>query len=77
MTVRATGSPAEAIGWVRDGAHLDVAIVDLSMPEMDGLTLAAALGELTDPDQLPVIVVSSLGDREAPPRTSSAGSRSR
>ena len=52
---------------MRDGAHVDVAIVDLSMPEMDGLTLAAALGELTDPDQLPVIVVSSLGDREAAP----------
>ena len=67
MTVRATGLPDEAIGWVRDGAHVDVALVDLSMPDMDGLALAAALGELTDPDKLPVIVVSSLGDREAAP----------
>ena len=67
MTVRATGSPDEAIGWVRDGAHVDVALVDLSMPDMDGLALAAALGDLTDPHRLPVIVVSSLGDREAAP----------
>ena len=29
--------------------------------------LAAALGDLTDPHRLPVIVVSSLGDREAAP----------
>ena len=67
MTVRATGSPDEAIGWVRDGAQFDVALVDLSMPDMDGLALAAALGDLTDPRRLPVIVVSSLGDREAAP----------
>jgi PAS domain S-box-containing protein len=67
MTVRATGSPDEAIGWVRDGGHLDVALVDLSMPDMDGLALAAALGDLTEPHRLPVIVVSSLGDREAAP----------
>ncbi len=67
MTVRATGSPDEAIGWVRDEAHVDVALVDLSMPDMDGLALAAALGDLTDPHRLPVIVVSSLGDREAAP----------
>jgi PAS domain S-box-containing protein len=67
MTVRATGSPEEAIGWVRDGAHVDIAIVDLSMPDMDGVALAAALGELTNPHPLAVIVVSSLGDREAAP----------
>ena len=67
MTVRATGSPDEAIRWVRDGARVDVALVDLSMPDMDGLALAAALGDLTEPHRLPVIVVSSLGDREAAP----------
>ena len=78
MTVRATGSPDEAIGWVRDGAHVDVALVDLSMPDMDGLALAAALGDLDGP-------ASAAGDRRVvarrsrgrPARTSSAGSRSR
>ena len=47
MTVRATGLPDEAIGWVCDGAHVDIALVDLSMPSMDGLAVASALGDLT------------------------------
>ena len=65
LTVRATGSPTEAIGWVRNGSRFDIALVDLSMPEMDGLALAATLADVTEPKPLPVVVVSSRGDREA------------
>ena len=35
------------------------------MPEMDGLALAATLADVTAPKPLPVVVVSSRGDREA------------
>jgi CheY-like chemotaxis protein len=64
MLTRATGSPAEALDWLRVGDQFDVAIVDVQMPEMDGMTLAAEIRKLRTPDDLPIILYSSLGRRE-------------
>ncbi|WP_298799699.1 response regulator [uncultured Pseudonocardia sp.] len=58
MVTRDTGSPAEAIGWVDGGEVFDVAVLDLDMPEMDGVTLAGRLRDLGGP---PVLCLSSLG----------------
>ena len=49
MAVRATGSPQEAIEWVRGGSRFDVALLDYLMPDIDGVALAKALAEITDP----------------------------
>ncbi len=38
-----TGSPIEALEWVRRGDAFDIAILDLHMPEMSGVELAAAI----------------------------------
>ena len=38
MLPQATGSPAEALDWIRQGETFDVAILDMQMPDMDGLT---------------------------------------
>ena len=58
MSVRETGSPREALGWVRDGTF-DLAIVDMQMPEMDGVMLASEIREVRD--DLPLVLLSSLG----------------
>ena len=63
MAVRATGSAQEAIAWVRDGARFDVALIDYQMPDQDGVGLATALGEITEPRPMPVVITSSVGHR--------------
>ncbi len=65
MLPRDTGSPAEALAWIRRGDPFDVAFLDLQMPEMDGLALAASIRRLRDPSALPLVMVSSVGKREA------------
>jgi CheY-like chemotaxis protein len=63
MVPRATESPAEALRSIEDGEHLDLAILDMHMPEMDGLQLAQRI-HAARPD-LPLVLFSSLGRREA------------
>jgi GAF domain-containing protein/CheY-like chemotaxis protein len=64
LTARASGSPREALGWVVGGDHFDLAIIDLHMPELDGLALASALRAAEAGASTPVIVLSSLGVHE-------------
>jgi signal transduction histidine kinase/CheY-like chemotaxis protein len=61
MLPRATGSPQEAMAWVRQEVPFDLAILDLHMPEMDGITLAGSLRSLRGAENIPLILLSSLG----------------
>jgi signal transduction histidine kinase/CheY-like chemotaxis protein/predicted hydrocarbon binding protein len=61
MLPRATGSPQEALEWVRQQVPFDLAILDLHMPEMDGITLAGSLRSLHGAENIPLILLSSLG----------------
>jgi CheY-like chemotaxis protein len=63
MTSRATESPLEALRWLDAGEAFDLAILDMHMPEMDGLTLARQIRERHA--ELPLVLFSSLGRREA------------
>jgi signal transduction histidine kinase/CheY-like chemotaxis protein len=63
MVERDTPSPFEALRWLRDGARFDLAILDMHMPELDGVELARAIRAI-DP-ALPLVLFSSLGRREA------------
>ena len=79
MVARDTGSPHEALQWLRDGDPFDVAILDMHMPEMTGVELAAAIREIVGaglastlssgagarPALTPLILTSSAGGREA------------
>ena len=37
------GSGPEALAWLRSGNPCDIALLDMHMPHMDGLTLAAEM----------------------------------
>ena len=71
METRETGSPTEALGWLRAGERFDIALVDLLMPELDGVELSrqiAALPSSDDHSVPPVLILSSIGlrDRDVP-----------
>ena len=63
MQPRETESPVEALGWMRAGEAFDLAVLDMHMPGMDGLTLAGEMHRLRP--ALPLVLFSSLGRREA------------
>ncbi len=63
MIPRDTESPAEALNWIQNGEEFDVAILDMHMPEMDGLELAKRIRRANA--NLPLVLFSSLGRREA------------
>ena len=62
MGSRDTDSPAEALRWLDAGEAFDVAILDMHMPEMDGLELARKIR--ANHAALPLVLFSSLGRRE-------------
>jgi len=64
MHPRAAASAAEALTWLRGGEYFDVAILDMHMPEMDGLMLAKEIRNVAAVAPLPLILLSSLGPRE-------------
>ncbi len=64
MIASATTSTSEAIGWIRRGDAYDVAILDMQMPGMDGMGLAAEVRALCSRKELPMILLSSLGQQE-------------
>ena len=62
MTTRDTASPHEALHWIRAGEFFDLAILDMHMPEMDGISLARIIHQQNE--SLPLVLFSSLGRRE-------------
>jgi CheY-like chemotaxis protein len=62
MVVRDTEFPRQALDWLRGGESFDLAILDMHMPEMDGLALARAIRAAGK--ALPLVLFSSLGRRE-------------
>jgi PAS domain S-box-containing protein len=61
-----SGVPAEALEWIRRGDPFDIAILDMQMPEMDGLTLAGEIRRHRDAGSLPLVMLTSLGRDRSP-----------
>jgi CheY-like chemotaxis protein len=60
MLPHPTESGAEALKLLNLRGHFDLAILDMYMPEMDGLELAQKIREFPEYQQLPLVMLSSL-----------------
>ncbi|HSV58440.1 MAG TPA: response regulator [Variovorax sp.] len=59
---RDTESPLESLRWLEQGERFDLAILDMHMPEIDGVELARRIRATHA--TLPLVLFSSLGRRE-------------
>jgi len=56
--------PQTALDAIENGATFDIGIIDMNMPDMDGITLAQRIRQKLPQSALPLILLSSVG-REA------------
>ncbi len=61
MDVKAAESGLQALDWLTDGERFDIAVLDLQMPQMDGLSLASSIKFLPTCQELPLVMLSSVG----------------
>jgi CheY-like chemotaxis protein len=66
MVPRTTALPAEALSWITRGDPFDVAILDGYMPGMTGFELAEKINAHVPLQQMPVLVLTSMGDSGGP-----------
>ncbi len=63
MAVEEAAGPTRALDLVRAGERFDLALLDMQLPDMDGVALARALRALAP--TMPRVLLTSLGTREA------------
>jgi PAS domain S-box-containing protein len=68
MLPSAYASGKEALAQVQAAVPFDVAILDMQMPDMDGLMLAEHIRRSRNAQALPLIMLTSLGRRETETR---------
>lgn len=59
MIPRSTKDPHEALNWIVNDDPFDVAVLDMLMPDVDGLTLAGKFRTYRDEKSLPIIIFTS------------------
>jgi CheY-like chemotaxis protein len=64
MIPRAASSGAQALEWLQKGETFDLAILDMQMPEMDGLMLASQIRKTPTVASLPLVLLTSMGIRQ-------------
>jgi len=61
MAPRTAASAQQALEMIRAGENFDLAILDMQMPGMDGLMLAAEIRKLPSAMMMPLVLLTSMG----------------
>ena len=64
MEPRTVSRGREALALLEKGERFDIAVLDMMMPEMDGLMLAEAIRKRAASEKLPLLLLTSVGSRE-------------
>lgn len=64
MSPFALSSGQEVLEKLKEGVDIDVALLDMKMPTMDGVTLALEIRNLPKFDALPIIILSSVNQQQ-------------
>lgn len=64
MFTCAVDSGEKALEWLQRGITFDVAILDMNMPQMDGLALAKEIRQQPHCQNLPLVMLSSITQQE-------------
>ena len=72
MLARDAENARQTLELLNQGEPFDLAILDMQMPEMDGLTLGAEIRKLRNSDALPLVLLTSMGLLPDTPETALA-----
>jgi CheY-like chemotaxis protein/HPt (histidine-containing phosphotransfer) domain-containing protein len=72
MIPRSAHSGAQALEWIQQGETFDLVLLDMQMPEMDGLMLAQKIRQLPGAANLPLVLLTSMGMRSDTPAFATA-----
>lgn len=61
MHVMTAESGLQALEWIISGEQFDIAVLDMQMPDMDGVALATHICSLPGCQELPLVMLSSVG----------------
>ncbi|MFN2506591.1 MAG: response regulator [Acidimicrobiales bacterium] len=61
-----TATAATALEWLAGGERFDVAVLDMQLPDMDGVNLARAVQNLPARHVLPLVLLTSIGHTRVP-----------
>ncbi len=64
MACDAAETGPQALEWLRAGRRFDVAVLDMQMPVMDGIQLGREIRQLNAHDDMPLVMLTSMGRRE-------------
>jgi CheY-like chemotaxis protein len=72
MIPREAQSATQALDWLKSGMAFDLAILDMQMPGMDGVTLAREIHKLPGASGMPLVLLTSMGIRSDNPELADA-----
>ncbi len=59
-------SAQTTLEWIAKGNTYDIAVLDMAMPQINGLQLAQALREIPEVAEKPIILLTSIGQSDSP-----------